>query len=605
MDSVPESAELLRLTARGERDVFVVRQRGREVAAALGLDQASQVRLATALSEVGRYLLPTARPTTVAFRLVDASIVVTLTVPGAVPAQPGSPLTEGMRAAARLMDAVEVHQRPSSVDVVLRRHLPSHFAVPPAPELARIRAELQAVRASSVLDELGVQNTQLISALEEVQTQRDELLRLNGELEETNRGVLALYTQLSDEMEQTNRGVVALYAELDERTAQLREASEAKSRFLRNVSHELRAPITAVLGMLRLLLDPRSEPLSSEQSHQLTLASTSAQDLLDMVNQLLDLAKAEANRLEPRWGSVDLRAVFDQLRGTLRHLARPDVDLLVEDPDVPVLVTDEVMLVQVLRNLLSNGLKFTARGSVALSARYDEAAHRAVLTVTDTGVGIDPAQHERIFEEFYQVPGTKAGTGLGLPYARRLCEVLGAELTLSSEPGRGSTFTVSLPRSPGDASPIHTTVDLKPIPAAARRMERVLVADDDTMFREHVQRLLTERGITVTAVADGRAALAAARAERPDAIVLDLRMPHLGGLEVLGALAEDPRLDAVAVVLVTEAELDEIGMERAARAQAVLDKATLTDDGLVGALYEAAVRRGRDIPTQRSGSDER
>jgi signal transduction histidine kinase/CheY-like chemotaxis protein len=604
VDSDTDRAELLRLIARGERDVFVVRQRGREVAAALGLDQAGQVRLATALSEVGRYLLPTARPTTVVFRLVDRAIVVTLTVPGAVPVSPDSPLTEGMRAAARLMDAVEVHQKPSSVDVVLRRQLPAHTPVPSAEDLDRIRAELSAARRSSVLDELGVQNTQLISALEEVQTQRDELLRLNGELEETNQGVMALYTQLSDEMEQTNRGVVALYAELDERTAQLREASEAKSRFLRNVSHELRAPITAVLGMMRLLLDPRSEPLSGEQAHQLTLASASAQDLLDMVNQLLDLAKAEANRLEPRWGSVDLRAVFDQLRGTLRHLARRDVELVVSDPvDVPVLVTDEVMLVQVLRNLLSNGLKFTARGAVALSARYEEARHLAVLTVTDTGPGIDPVEHERIFEEFYQVPGTKAGTGLGLPYARRLCQVLGAELTLDSAPGVGSTFTVSLPRSPGDVSPVTTTVELRPISAAARRMERVFIADDDALFRDYVQRLLEERGISVTAVADGLALMEAMRAERPDAIVLDLRMPHLGGLEVLAELAADHRFDPVAVIVATAVELDEIGMERAARAQAVLDKATLTDDGLVGALHEAAIRRGRDIPTQRAADE--
>ena len=259
---------------------------------------------------------------------------------------------------------------------------------------------------------------------------------------------MALYHQLSEELEETNRGVVALYAELDEKSVQLRAASEAKTRFLANVSHELRAPVTAIIGLGRLLADESSDKLSPDQSRQVELIRGSATDLLSLVNDLLDLAKAEAGRIEPNITEVDLRAVFGQLRGTLRPLAtRSEVDFVVDEPRVPTLATDEVLLAQVLRNLLTNALKFTAEGSVRLTVeRVDGDVE---FTVADTGSGIPPELHERIFEEFYQVPGSTAlsgkGTGLGLPYARRLAGILGGAMRVDSKPGRGSTFIVSLP----------------------------------------------------------------------------------------------------------------------------------------------------------------
>jgi signal transduction histidine kinase len=231
---------------------------------------------------------------------------------------------------------------------------------------------------------------------------------------------------------------------------QLRAASEAKSRFLANVSHELRAPVTAVIGLARLLTDPSSEPLSSEQRRQVELISSSSADLLTLVNDLLDLAKAEAGRIEPQWSEVDLRAVFGQLRGTLRPLAtRPGVDFVVEEPRVATVRTDETLLARVLRNLLTNAIKFTAEGEVRLAVRARDGD--VEFTVSDTGTGIPADQQERIFEEFYQVPGSQAlmgkGTGLGLPYARRLVGILGGGLRVESEPGAGSTFTVRLPAS--------------------------------------------------------------------------------------------------------------------------------------------------------------
>ncbi|MEU4476939.1 sensor histidine kinase [Micromonospora sp. NPDC023966] len=438
------------MALRVEHDIFLVRQRGREVAGAVGLEHQDQVRLATALSEVARDLLRIVGGADVAF-VLDREVTTGWPVLR-VDLAPARPLPDGRYepqsgAVARLVDMLGVVTDGEDTVVRMSRRVPAH-APPLTPErLDRLRTELASSAPGTALDELAAQNAQLIAALDEVRTHRDELEVLNSELQETNRGVMALYNQLTEELEETNRGVVALYAELDEKSAQLRAASESKSRFLANVSHELRAPVTAIIGLGRLLGDSASDPLTAEQARQVGLIRSSAADLLGLVNELLDLAKAESGRLEPNWVEVDLRGLFGQLRGTLRALAtRPEVELVVEEPPAPAtLRSDEVLLAQVLRNLLHNGLKFTERGEVRL--RAERRGDLWSLSVTDTGAGIPPELHERIFEEFYQVPGTTrvGGIGLGLPYARRLVTLLGGTLELTSEPGRGSTFTVVLP----------------------------------------------------------------------------------------------------------------------------------------------------------------
>ncbi|MFI5934776.1 sensor histidine kinase [Actinoplanes sp. NPDC051494] len=442
---------LIRIRVRVEQDVFTARQLGREVAREVGLEAQDQTRLATALSEVGRLMVAAGREAEVVF-VATADGVPTLSVEMAHPV-PGDAELLGPQLAqiGRLVDVMEVTDGDPGTVVRMSRRLPASAPPLSGDRMDEIRERLAGHVPGTPFDELTVQNQQLIAALDEVRAQRDDLARLNEELEETNRGVMALYHQLSDELEETNRGVVALYAELDEKSVQLRAASEAKSRFLANVSHELRAPVTAIIGLGRLLTDESSDRLTDEQGRQVELIRGSAGDLLTLVNELLDLAKAEAGRMDPNWSDVDLKAVFGQLRGTLRPLAtRPEVDFVVEEPAVPRLRSDEVLLAQVLRNLLTNAIKFTARGEVRLSVAPAGADVR--FTVADTGVGIAPELHERVFEEFYQVPGSHAlsgtGTGLGLPYARRLVGILGGALHVVSEPGKGSTFTVSLPVAP-------------------------------------------------------------------------------------------------------------------------------------------------------------
>ncbi|WP_155373426.1 sensor histidine kinase [Catellatospora vulcania] len=431
---------LLHLVLRREQDVFAVRQRGREAAAALGFEHQDQIRVATALSDVGRQLLAGGTGVEVTFRIHGSpeNLRIDLAVPGTVDRQ-------ALRPAGRLVDVLEVTETGQGTVVMLSRRLPTPDL--DANRVEQARRKLAASAVASPLDELASQNEHLLTALEEARQQQERLKALNDELEETNRGVMALYLQLSSELEETNRGVVALYAELDEKSGQLRAASEAKTRFLANVSHELRAPVTAVIGLIRLLSDPDSDPLTEAQAEQMALMRGSASDLLSLVNDLLDLAKAESGHLEPQWGLVDLSELFKQLRGTLKAvLNNPDVELVVETPgDGAWIESDEALLTQVLRNLLHNAVKFTDQGAVTMRADCDGGLW--TITVADTGVGIPAAQHERIFEEFVQLPNRHKvnGTGLGLPYARRLVGILGGEMTLISEPGEGSTFTVTLP----------------------------------------------------------------------------------------------------------------------------------------------------------------
>ena len=315
-----------------------------------------------------------------------------------------------------------------------------------------LRRRLAASVHRSPLDELRTQNAELLAALDEAQARKQELLQVNAELEETNHGVLALYNELSTELEDTNRGVVALYAEIDQKNALLREASESKTRFLRNISHELRTPVNSVLGLARLLLDRNGvDPLTDEQRHQIEFINSSGEDLLRLVNELLDLAKAESGRIEPVIDDVDLATLFRELEGTTRPLiTRDDVRLVVEEPtEVTRLRTDGTLLRHVLRNLLSNAVKFTEHGAITLAATPVEDGRMVRVSVRDEGIGISPEDQAKVFEEFYQVRGrlqtSAKGTGLGLAFARRVAVILGGDLRVQSTPGEGSTFLVELP----------------------------------------------------------------------------------------------------------------------------------------------------------------
>lgn len=576
---------LMRGVVAVEADVFAIRRQGRELAAALGLEEPDQIRLAAALSEVGRRLLAGHGPLTVDFAVVPAEPsgghtasvrpLLSLTVTGIGPAD--DELVGELGPTWHLVDRFAVRRNSASTAITMGRWLPDRVAAISPSEIEEIGRRIAGLTAGSPLDELAEHNRQLLATLQQVENQRDELLRLNAELEETNKGVVALYTELSDELEATNRGVVALYAELDQRNDQVRAASEAKSRFLANVSHELRAPITAIIGLCRLLKAPTSVPLTEEQAAQVELVESSARGLLGLVNQLLDLAKAESGRLEAAPVATDLKAVFDTLRGMLKAVPRSEsTQLVITDPEgVPTLYTDPLLLTRALLNLATNGLKFTPHGEVRLTARHSPQERTVSLEVSDTGIGIPPEEHDRIFEEFHQVRhalhASVVGTGLGLPYARRLVQILGGRMSLDSTPGHGSTFTITLPV--GDPAGSSTE-------RAATGPLRVLIADDDDAFRTVAAMILRAAGDTVIEATDGEAALAAVRREPPDAVLLDLRLARLDGFAVLAALSSNETLSHIPVVVITAYPSDVADQAALDRAAAVLDKAQTTLDSL-------------------------
>jgi signal transduction histidine kinase len=496
------TAELASLDVRDLPGVFAARRLGRELAAGLALETQDQVRVATALSEISRAAVTAGNSVVIAFGADDTSLVLTVTADGPPPA-------DGMAAAARLMDAVVAHGRV----VRMTKRRPTHAQ----PDLRAVSDQLAAMLPESTLEELRRNNQDLIAALDDVTRQKEQLLRLNAELQETNRGVMALYSELSEELEQTNRGVVALYRELDEKSEQLRAASESKDRFWANVSHELRTPLSSIIGLARLLAEPAGG-LDPEQLYQVQLIGKASGTLLTLVNDLLDVAKAESGRFVLDPTEVSLPALLASMRGLIRPMAEgKPVSVVVNAEDAPAtILTDEVALTAILRNLMSNAIKYTDEGEVRLTV--STAPGQVQIRVSDTGTGIPQGQLERVFEEFYQVPGARrGGTGLGLPYARRLARLLDGELTLTSEGGQGTIAVLSLPHG----TPFAGTI---------------VLADDDAAFREVLKAMLTGLTDRVIEADNGAEALAAITASGVDLVLADLGMPVMDGRVLLDRL---------------------------------------------------------------------
>ena len=261
------------------------------------------------------------------------------------------------------------------------------------------------------------------------------------------------------ELDETNRGVVALYAELDTQAQQLLRATDLKSRFLAYMSHEFRTPISSIRTLARLLLDRVDGPLTTEQEKQVAFIESTGAEFSEMVDDLLDLAKVEAGRVDisPEW--FEMVDLFSALRGMFRPvLTNPDVTLVFDEPQQAArLFTDDKKLSQILRNFISNALKFTLKGEVRVSA-VANADDTITFAVADTGIGIDPRFHSAMFQDFTQIdsPIQKRlrGTGLGLSLSKRLAELLGGGVALRSELGVGSTFSVTIPlRLPAHLAP--------------------------------------------------------------------------------------------------------------------------------------------------------
>jgi signal transduction histidine kinase len=439
------SLPILTTEITSEYDNVLARQRARQIAGLLGFDAQDQTRLATAVSEIARNAYQYASGGRVAFELDPNPPALVITVRDRGPGV--ARLTDvragryrsptgmglGILGARRLSDRFDIRSDASSgTTVVLAKYLPARTTAVTAETAARLGRELAVTVLPDPNAEIRAQNQELLRALEDSAERQVEVERLNQELAETNRGVLALY------------------AELDEKAADLARASELKSRFLSNISHELRTPLNAILNITRLLMDRIDGPLTEDQDRQVRFVRQAATNLSEMVNDLLDLARIEAGRSVVRPSEFTAVDLFAALRGMFRALAPSEtVAIVLDDPvDLPPLYTDEGKLSQILRNFIGNAVKFTEAGEIRVQATADGDG-QVTFAVTDTGIGIAPADQEKIFEEFSQIESAlqrkATGAGLGLPLSRKLAELLGGHVAVSSTVGIGSTFSVTIP----------------------------------------------------------------------------------------------------------------------------------------------------------------
>jgi signal transduction histidine kinase len=568
---------LLTVALSQPEDIVVARHRARQLASLVGLDASSQTRLAASVSEISRNALTYAGGGRVAFTITRSGpnalcVRVSDQGPGIADLDAvleGQTSGQGIPSARRLVDDFNITSGPAGTCITLGRRLPDGMVIS-ASDVARIVGALGTGLAPNPVAELQTQNSELIGSLTELRTRQDELVRLNTELEDTNRGV------------------VALYAELDERAEQLRQASELKSRFLSNMSHEFRTPLNSILALSRLLMDRTDGPLTAEQERQVTYIRRSAESLTELVNDLLDLAKVEAGKLEIRPRYFTVGELFGALRGVMKPLQQNDaVELVFEDTtDCPELFTDEAKVAQILRNLISNALKFTERGEVRVTATFDADTRHCSLAVADSGIGIAPEDHELVFQEFSQVANTlqyrAKGTGLGLPLSRRLAELLGGTLGLRSTPGAGSAFTLCIPASLGQASAAAPIVVSQP-----GQPRGVLMIDDEETSRYVLRQMLAGCGpLRVQEAETGADGLRLARTWRPDVVLLDLRLPDVDGFDVMDRLSSDPATSGIPVIVCTSSVLTPQQRGRLAHGRAILSKATMTREIMQRALND-------------------
>ena len=544
---------LLAVALNGEQDIVAARQRARQIAALLGFDPQDQTRIATAVSEIARNAVQYAGKGTAEFsldgqsapqlmriRIVDRGPGIgdlDAVLEGRYRSSTGMGL--GILGARRLMDRCEIRTRPGEgSEIVLTKIVPGRAALVPEERIAQMTAALAASGPASTLGELEQQNRELLCTLTELREREEEMGRLNRELDDTNRGV------------------VALYAELDERADQLRQADEMKTRFLSNMSHEFRTPLNSIRALSRLLLDRVDGPLGDEQAKQVTLIRKATDQLSDLVDDLLDLAKISAGKTEVRPTEFDVAELFGMLRGMLRPLLATDaVALHFEDvSQLPPLYTDEAKVSQILRNLVSNALKYTERGEVRVSAGVADEGRSLCIRVRDTGIGIEPQDQERIFEEFMQVAGPLQskvkGTGLGLPLSRRLAALLGGTLVGESEPGKGSLFRLTLPLryAPLGVEPAEPATQADP-----HRLG-VLLVDSSTERLLEYERMLQATIYQLLPARSVRQARDIFASARPAVVVLDADFRGEHGWTWLRELKSNPETRRVPVVVTSLAD---------------------------------------------------
>lgn len=528
---MPERRLISSLIIGGELDVVRCRQRAKRIASWIGLSNVEQIRIATSVSELARniyqyatrgrfdfYLTRDVRGDLdrLQFEALDqgqgiASLQAVLDGTYVSPTGMGI----GLRGAQRLMDEFSIESTSSGTRIVAAKRFPPR-PFPEADAFARFQAQYNEQEPLDPYQVMRSQNEELLVA-------SDELRRKQQELEDTNL-----------ELENTNKGVVALYSELEKASQELKEASEAKSRFFSNMTHEFRTPINIIENISKLLLAGADGPLNDEQSKQVRFITDAVAELSTLVSELLELAEVQSGRMTIVSEPFSLTAFMEKLEAFTSALALryPQLSYRIDLPDEDIVVhSDQNRLFQIMRNLISNAFKYTPEGSVRVGC-YHTGANTVEFRVADTGIGISEENQRYVFDEFYRIKTSTLkhieGTGLGLALAQKVATLLRGELALTSQEGVGSKFYLRLPIQSAEDSESIETLDLSGT--------TILLIDDNPADRYIVAKALAAYDPVLIEADSARASMDKLNVIRPDIILLDLDLPDIGGEDLLDSM---------------------------------------------------------------------
>lgn len=546
---------ILTVLVKNEIDVVAARQRAKQIAQICGFGLQDQVRIATSVSELARNVYSYVGNGKIHFSIEGDTSPQILTIviedegkgianlSQILAGDYTSPTGMGMGivGARRLADRFDIHTGSTGTRITLRKIFPRLAPRIEIKNSGQIFAQLAAMSTEISVSEVLQQNQELLSALAELKARQDDLISLTRELEDTNRGM------------------VALYAELDEKAGHLRRADQMKSRFLSNMSHEFRTPLSSIRALAKLLLERVDGDLGREQEKQVNFILEAATGLNELVNDLLDIAKIEAGKVNIAPSFFEVSGLFGALRGMLRPLlVSESLALTFIAPEPPLaLYTDEAKLSQILRNFISNALKFTEVGEITVSATLIAEKNQVVFSVADTGIGIPAENLQLIFEEFSQLENPLQrrvkGTGLGLPLCRNLAKLLHGEVSVTSQLGRGSVFSVTLPVML--EMPVEAVNQTRPVVAQSDDPRiPILVVEDNIAVQLQYEKFLLNTEFRPIAAYSLRDAVECWAAQRPAAVILDIVLQGEDNWLWLAEIKNDPARRDVAVVVVTEVE---------------------------------------------------
>ena len=388
----------------------------------------------------------------------------------------------------------------------------------------------------------------------------------NAELEVARRNAEEARESLRQINEQLEQKVAARTAELERAVVAAKEANQAKSAFLAKMSHELRTPMNAIIGYSEMLIEDASDDGDSGVADDLRKILSAARHLLGLINDVLDLSKIEAGKMQLYLESFDLQILVHEVTSTIAPLVEKRKNQLIVNcqPDLGSMYGDSTKIRQTLLNLLSNASKFTENGRVELKVESEIVDNQGwiVMQVVDTGIGIDEEQMARLFKPFTQADASTSskfgGTGLGLAISKQFAQMMGGDITLTSTPGAGSTFTLRVPARVKPARSPYAAAEKEQQPAPAPK-GRVLVIDDDESVHGVLANMLSREGYSTRIARDGKEGLRIAREYHPDIVILDILMPGVDGWSVLSQLKAMPGMEDVPIILLTMLENKEMG----------------------------------------------